>query len=115
MTRLSDLSPEEHQELIDNRKTRDQRFALIEQSLDIETELRDSKTLGYILHRVAVEKADVSDALADMDEGRTRLNHLQARALMCRRFGVWIREMIAAGRAAEAQIAAEDGRLPADE
>lgn len=109
-----DLSPEEQQELFDNAKSRDQRLGLIEQSLDIEAELRDSPTWRYIRHRIDLEKAEISAALAAMGD-RGELNRLQARALAAELIPLWIGELIGAARAAEHQIAAEDGRLPPDE
>ncbi len=109
------LSPEEQQELFDAAKSRDHRLALIEQSLDIEAELRDSKTWRYFLHRNELAKIAICEDLAAMSADRAGLNHLQARAIACTQHENWLRELIGESRAAEQQIAAEDGRLQADE
>jgi hypothetical protein len=106
--------PEEQRDLIDAAKSRDQRIALIEQSLDIEVELRDSPTWRYIRHRIEGEKAEICAALAEMAD-RGELNKLQARAMAAVFIPHWLSELIGASRAAEEQIAVEDGRAPRDE
>lgn len=108
---MSDLSPEERRDLLDAAKARDQRLALIEQSLDIEAELRDSPTWRYICHRIEGEKAEICDALAAMGD-RGELNRLQARAIAAEMIPRWLGELVGASRVAEEQIAFEDGRLP---
>lgn len=110
----ANLSPEEQRDLIDAAVSRDERLALIRQSLDIEAELRDSPTWRYIRHRIELEKAEIADDLAAMAD-RGALNQLQARAMAAELIPRWLGELISASRAAEEQIAMEDGRLPASD
>lgn len=109
-----EMSPEERRDLEEAAVSRDQRIGLIRQSLDIEAELRDSPTWRYIRHRIDGEKAEISATLANMGD-RGELNRLQARAMAAEMIPQWLGELFGAARAAEEQIAIEDGRLPADE
>lgn len=106
--------PEDQQDLIEAAVSRDQRLALIRQSIDIEAELRDSPTWRYIRHRIEQEKAQISADLAAMVD-RGALNRLQARAIAVDMIPGWLGELIGASRAAEEQIAMEDGRLPSSD
>ena len=106
-----DFPLENKRDFIDAAKARDERLALIEQSLDIEVELRTSPTWRYIRHRIEVEKAEISAALASMAD-RGELNRLQERAIAAELIPAWLSELISSARAAEEQIVIEDGRLP---
>lgn len=109
-------SPEQQRDIEEAHAAHDQRVAFILQSLDIEEELRKSKTLTFILHMVDLEKEAVFDEFAETeDRNPTKLNHLQARAMMCKRFRQWLSDMFAESRALEEELAIEDGQVPADE
>lgn len=113
---MSDLSPEEQFDLIENAKSRDQRIALISQRIDIESELRDSPTWRYLRHRIGLAKADITTELAELaPTDLAAVTKLQARAISVVSFYGWIDELMTAASAAEDQINIEDGRLPADE
>jgi hypothetical protein len=99
---------------IDAAKSRDQHRALIEQSLDIEEELRDSPTWRYIRHRIEGEKVEICEALAEMAD-RGELNKLQARAMAAVFIPQWLSELLGASRAAAEQLAVEEGRATRDE
>lgn len=111
---MSDISPEARLDIEEAAALRDHRIGLIRQSLDIEAELRDSPTWRYIKHRIELEKADISTALAAMGD-RGELNRLQARAMAAELIPTWLGELIGASRAAEIEIAAEDGQLQGDQ
>lgn len=113
---MAEHSPEDIAALIANAKSRDERLALIEQSLDIEAELRNSPTWRYLKHRVELEKSDIADALAAVDPGNIgAVARLQARAVAMNSIPAWLAELQYAAAAAEDQINTEDGRLPADQ
>ncbi len=110
-----ELSPEERRDIEEAAVSRDERLGLIRQSLDIEAELRDSPTWRYFRHRNDLAKIAVCEDLAAMSADRAGLNHLQARAIACTQHDLWLGELIGASRGAEQEIAAEEGRLPADQ
>jgi hypothetical protein len=95
-------------------KARDERLRLIEQSLDIQTELGDSPTWRYILKRVETEKIDICASLAAMGD-RGELNKLQARAIAAEMIPQWLGELFGASTAVEQEIAIEEGRIQTDQ
>lgn len=113
---MAEFSPEEQRDLIENAKSRDQRLALIELSLDVQAEFRDSRTWRYLSDRVEMERADIAEQLATLSPADLpAIAHLQARAISVVSFKRWLAELIHKGAAAEEQINIEDGRIPADE
>jgi hypothetical protein len=112
---MPDLSPEEHRDIIEAAKARDERIALIGQAIDIEAEQRDSPTWRYLDHRLATERTEILDALARVDPANVGLvARLQARAMAATLIPNWLDELFMAAHTAEEQINVEDGHASAD-
>lgn len=113
---MSDHPLEDLADLHANAKSRDERLALIEQSLDIEAELRDSPTWRYLDHRLTLQRETITAQLAALDPGNVgAVAKLQAKAMSVENFSGWIAEIINTRAALEHEINVEDGRLPADQ
>ncbi len=112
---MTDLTQQEHADLIENRTLRDERFATIEQALDIEAELQRSPTLRFIRSKIEDEKVEIAVALAGLDPSNIGdVAKLQARAISATSFMGWIEALVREAGVAEFEINTEDGRLPAD-
>jgi ABC-type Mn2+/Zn2+ transport system ATPase subunit len=113
---MTDLSPTEMRALVEAMKARDERIALIGQQIDIEAELRDSPTWTYILHMSEMLRQDaLTKFLTAPAHDQNRIRQLQNQAGMVDYIKGWISELSNASQAAEQDIAAEEGRLPAED